>query len=210
MPGSTLGAMQAHRPVQMGSRGSARGPDEAEQPAARQRLALGDADFVEMAVHGDQAPAVVQQYRIAVEEEVAGDQHAARRRRVDRRAAVRGDVEPRVWAARFAVQHAPPPERTGDDAVHGPHEGVRVSRVRTDHRVGVAHQGSLAREPLEVLVVGVDVSRIRDGQALHGVFPEYHDERRSIGRCVAPVHDEVVFARLGVEGHADDGMATVE
>ena len=71
-------------------------PDLADHRARRDALARVHADCAQVAVHGDETRAVIEDHRVAVEEEVARIDDAAIRRRVHRRAGVGGDVHAAV------------------------------------------------------------------------------------------------------------------
>src|SRR5580658_1146110 len=100
------GAVEIQAPMQMGTGRAPRHPDGADAGTRVEMLAGRDVDGAEMAVHADQPAAVVDEYRIAVEEELTrvddraggGCSHGSAARRRDVLAAVR--------VAGFAVEGA--------------------------------------------------------------------------------------------------------
>ena len=68
-------------PVQMGAGGAPGLANSAEALAAGQRVALGDVDLAQMAVHRHEPAAVVDDHRFAVEEEITDHGHHAGGRR---------------------------------------------------------------------------------------------------------------------------------
>jgi hypothetical protein len=71
-----------------------------------------------MAVHGDQPLAVVDQHGVAIEEEITGLDHCARRGRLYRGACSGGNVETAVRIARLLVEKTPQSERAAGWAGH--------------------------------------------------------------------------------------------
>ncbi len=92
-------AVERDAEVQMRTGHAPGGPDLADDRAAPNRIADADADGRQMAVHGDQPLAVVDEHRVAVEEVAAGVDHRAIRRGVDRCAGGGRDVHARVRRA---------------------------------------------------------------------------------------------------------------
>ena len=78
-------------------------------------LALMHRDRGQVAVHGDQTLAVVDQHRVAVEEIIAGIDDPPGGGGVHRRAAAGRDVHAGVRVARLVVEYAPRAEGTGAD-----------------------------------------------------------------------------------------------
>src|SRR3569833_1500243 len=70
---------EAHAPVQVWAGGAAGLADRADHVAARDVLARLHVDALHVAVHGHQALAVVDEHGVAVEEVIAGRDHASRR-----------------------------------------------------------------------------------------------------------------------------------
>ena len=64
----------------------------AEEAVLLDQVALGDVDLREMAVQRDEAEPVVEQHALAVDAELAGEQHAPAIRRLDRRPGGGGEV----------------------------------------------------------------------------------------------------------------------
>src|SRR5689334_21140150 len=85
---------------------AAGGTDGADDFAGGEVGAEFGFDGVEVAVHGDQAVAVVDVDRVAVEKELADFDDGAGGGRVDGRAFGSGDVHAGVGVARLAVEHA--------------------------------------------------------------------------------------------------------
>src|SRR5271163_1123348 len=100
------GAVEIQAPMQMGTGRAPRHPDGADAGARLQMLAGYDVDGAEMAVHADQPTAVVDEYRIAVEEELARIDHCAGYRYLHGGAAGRRDIHAAVRIAGFAVEDA--------------------------------------------------------------------------------------------------------
>src|SRR5579863_476527 len=100
------GAVEIQAPMQMGTGRAPRHPDGADAGARLQMLAGCDVDGAEMTVHADQPAAMVDEYRIAVEEELARVDHRAGDGYPHRGAAGRRDVHPAVRIAGFAVENA--------------------------------------------------------------------------------------------------------
>jgi hypothetical protein len=86
--------------------------------AGAQGVAHLHVDAAQVAIHGEQALAVVQPHGAAVEEIVARVNHLARQRRHDGRAGGGGNVHAAVRIARLAVEHPPQPERAGAPPRH--------------------------------------------------------------------------------------------
>ena len=73
---------------------------QSEDRTCRHRVARFHVDAAQVAVHRHDAVTVVDEYRVAVEEEVAGLDHASGRGAQDRRAGGGGDVHAAVRIAR--------------------------------------------------------------------------------------------------------------
>ena len=75
-----------------------------------------------MAVHRDQALAVIDQHGVAIEEVIAGIDDLAICRGVDRRPHRCGNVHPGVRSPRLVVEDATPAKGAGTHAIHGRQE----------------------------------------------------------------------------------------
>lgn len=111
--GIDAGVVEAHAPVQVRAGGAPCHPHRADDRAARYPLAGLDGDTAQVAIHGDESLAMVDEYGVAIEEIIAGGDHRSVRRRAHRRTAGGGDVQAAVRIARLAVEKAPQPEGTG-------------------------------------------------------------------------------------------------
>jgi len=95
----------------------AAGADLADQLASADLLPCMHEHSRQVAVHCDQALAVIDQHGIAIEEITAGVDHAAAGGRVHRRSEGRGNVHAGVRVTRFAVEDAARAKRAGTHAV---------------------------------------------------------------------------------------------
>src|ERR1700722_18592446 len=80
--------------VQVRSGDAAGSADLAEHRACLQHFPGVHLDLAQVAVHGEEAAAVIENDRVAVEEVVAGIEHAAIGRRMNGRAALGGNIHP--------------------------------------------------------------------------------------------------------------------
>ena len=99
--------VEADRPVQVCSGHAAGGPDSADHIAGVDGIAWPYVDGAEVALHGQQAAAMVEPDRLAIEKVIATVDHPACRRGDDGRAHTCGDVHAAVRVARLAVEDAP-------------------------------------------------------------------------------------------------------
>ena len=147
---------------------------------------------------------MVQPHRVAVEEVVAGVDHAARSRRDHRRALGRSDVHAAVRVARLAVEHPPQPERTRTRARRGLAQQQRGRQRLAERRAHLREVRALPLVTREVVLRQIDLAG-RDGEALLGVVKRLDRERQAGARAVAALHLERCRAGLRGERDADDG-----
>jgi len=103
-------AIEADRPVQVRASHATGRPDSAQYVTRGQLVSRLDIDGAEMAIHGQQAAAMVEPDRLAIEEVVAAVDHAAGCRGEYGRAHGCSDVHAGVRVARLAVEHPAQPE----------------------------------------------------------------------------------------------------
>ena len=163
-----------------------------------------------MAIERDQPVAVIQEHRVAVEEEVSRDGDPPRRRGDDGCARGGGDVQPAMRAAGFAVQDAAAAEGPRDGARHWAQEGVEVSGRGGHGGVGRLHPHALVPDARQILRAGVDVARVGDGEALHGIVLCSDLKRHFHRAAIAIPGDDLVAPRLRVQRQADQGVAAIE
>src|SRR5579885_1259947 len=84
--------------------------------AARDLLALFDLNLAQVAVHGDEDLAVIDEHTFAIEEIIAGVDHRARSRRVHWRGDIDRGGEAGMRAARLVVENPPQPVETAGGA----------------------------------------------------------------------------------------------
>src|ERR1700733_2742950 len=106
-------AVERDAEVQMRTGDTAGGANLADDRAAVHRLTDLHADDRQVAVHRDQALAVIDQYRIAIKKIVAGIDDLAVCRGVDRCPGRSGNVHAGMRRARLVVEHATPAEGAG-------------------------------------------------------------------------------------------------
>src|SRR5262249_20919145 len=99
--------IQRDAEVQVRTRDAARGPDLAEQRSGLQVLPGTHVDLAEVTVPVDQARAVTEYHRVAVEEVVAGVDHHTVSGGPDRCAGLGGDIHSRVRVPRLIVEDTP-------------------------------------------------------------------------------------------------------
>src|SRR5690606_17203969 len=97
-------AIETHRPVQVRPGDPAGGADRADRIAGRDPVTWPDFDGAQMTVHREQAAAMVEPDRLAVEEIIAGVDDAAVGRGDDGRSGGGRDVHPAVRAPRLTVE----------------------------------------------------------------------------------------------------------
>jgi len=157
--------------MQVGARNPARGTHQAQDFAAFDLYALSDLDFAEMAIHRDQALAVIEKYRVAVEVKLAGDSDCAWSGCCDRRARAGGNVQPAMWTSWLIVEDAPVPERAGSDPAYRLDEGANTRCVLLDEvHVGRPHARAFGANALQILFDRVDHPWVGDGQALFWIL----------------------------------------
>jgi len=168
-------------------------PDLADQRAAADLLAGMHEDCRQVAVHGDQPLAVIDQHGVAVEEITAGVDHPAAGGGVHCGAGRGGDVHAGMRIARLVVEDAARAERTGA------HPGDR--RAQLQRRRRLVNEG---RERLvQVTLLAFDTRQValrqvylgwRHAQALQLVLLGRNLEcQHFIGRGVgAPDRDRAV------------------
>lgn len=154
----------------MGSRHAAGGADEADFVFLFEFLAFSDMDFTQMAVHGDDPFAVVNEHRAPVEEEIAGEDDRAGGGCDDRGAGGSGDVHAAVWLARFVIEKTPQSERTAGDAGTGNHEIQIGGGFGAPLRKGPARGFGFFLDPNEIFFGRIDLAFVRYCEALRGVF----------------------------------------
>src|SRR5579875_3910912 len=98
------GRVEGDAPVQVRAGDAAGLADLADDLSGPDALARLHVDRAQVAIHRDEPFAVVDEDRIAAEEEVAGVDHAATGRRADGGADRSGDVHAAVRRARLAVE----------------------------------------------------------------------------------------------------------
>jgi hypothetical protein len=130
---------------------SPRRADVAQNFAALQVLTHVDADLRKVAVHRQQASAVIHDDIVAVEEVVAHIDHAAGEWRLDGRARRCGDVHAGVRIARLAVEHAAQSERTRTPARYRLIETQSRRCGRRERIERGAHLGGFGRHARFVL-----------------------------------------------------------
>jgi hypothetical protein len=177
---------------------------QADRFPRRDFLAGFHIDAAQVTVHGDDALAVVEEHRVAVEEEVTDLEDAARRRRLNRRTRGGRNVHPTVWISGLAVEEPPQAETARALARHrGPHGELRdpVGRIRAEGGVD-AH--TLAGDALEVLCGRIDLTLVLYRQALLGVLLFGYRELEAPRLALGGHETSHIPAGQGIERNAND------
>src|SRR5690606_17634375 len=103
--------VEADVPVRVRPDGATGGTDLAEDFGTTELLDDLHIDLREVTEHADQPLAMVDEHRLAIEEVVAGENHLAGGRRLDRCAGLGGEIQPRMRIAFFTVEEAAQAER---------------------------------------------------------------------------------------------------
>src|SRR5688500_20354823 len=138
-------------------------PGRADQAELRTRtdlVARLHVGAAQVTVHRDHALAMVDEYRLAVEEEVAGVEHAAAGRVENRRPSRGGDIHPAVRAARLAVEEPPQPERARARTCDGHGEPQQRFLVRGVSRQRAVDASTFRGNALEVLRRRIDMTLV--------------------------------------------------
>src|SRR3569832_1452666 len=177
--------VEAHAPVQVWAGGAAGLADRADHVAARDVLARLHVDALHVAVHGHQALAVVDEHGVAVEEVIAGRDHASRRGCAHEAPGRGGDVEAAVRGARQAVDDAAQAERAAQGPVRGELELQRHLGRFAKRGEGGVHFLLVAADAFHIFGRGFDLAFVLDGEALRLVsLVAYREALRGL-RAVA-------------------------
>jgi len=98
--------VQHHTPVEVRPGDPAGGAHRTQWFASGQGVTWFDLDGAQVAIHAEQSATMVKPDCVAVEEIIAGIDHNARSRRLDRRAGADRNVEAGMRVARQAVEDA--------------------------------------------------------------------------------------------------------
>src|SRR3569832_689671 len=201
--------VEAHAPVQARAGGAAGLADRADHVAARDVLARLHVDALHMAVHGHQALAVVDEHGVAVEEVIAGRDHASRRGCAHAAPGRGGDVAAAVRGARQAVEDAAPAERAAQGSVRGELELQRHLYRFAKRGEGGVHFLFVAFDALQILRRGFDLAFVLDGEALRLVsLVVYREALRGLS-AVAITYRDDMFTEGAVERQTHDGVPRV-
>src|SRR5688572_27686179 len=179
------------------------GADIAQYLADLELLSDLDTHLREVAVHGHQALAVIDDHVVAVEEVTAHVHHATRERRLDRGTRWRSDVHATVRLARFAIEHAAQTERAGAPARHRLTQSKCGRSIRRESLERGAHLFGFAGHA--GFVLGREIHLARGHlELLHRVLLGRHLESDLPLVRARLLHAYAIFARFGVERNADD------
>src|SRR5512138_1547737 len=141
----------------------------AERIACLDAIAGFHIDTIEMAVHGHEPCAVVDEDGVAVEEELADLDDVAGSGRADRRAFAGGDVHTGMRSARLSVEETARAVRIGFRPGDGCCKRERGrSCVRESLQRG-SRAALLGRDPLQVVRIRRDLTLVLDRQMLRSI-----------------------------------------
>ncbi len=175
-----------------------------------QPLALGyglagqDIDAIEVAVHADQAVAVIDEDRPAVEEVVVNGKYRAVGIRPDGSAAWDGDVESGVRRAWLAIEESADAETPGQPPLRRQDE----ARVGIGGLAPVTLQaldgGNFTLDPRQVAGRQLNLAAVLHRDALFRVVPRADHEAHAV-RFSGRLHAKLVRTGGSVEGEPGDG-----
>ena len=185
----------------MGTGGAAGGADPADDAAAGQALAQLHVHLRHVTEHADEALAVVDEHRIAVEEVVADEDDLASGWCLDGSAGSDREVEAGVGVALLAVEEAAQPEEAGERALD---RLVKQQVARLSRAEGLVGAGLFGKLPVDAghdFGQRIDLAAVLELDVLLTVV--LGADRETQGAAIAGGH--LMGAGRALERDADDG-----